>query len=139
MNARQARLSLVMGVVAALGTAAILWVWMESTGNHMRWVSRKCMITSSAAGISVQLGDDFTRNPDLLLGYSRESWSRPERRSIVCFPRWRIVEIESNYVWLPMWFILSAFLSVMLLLWLVLMKRLARPRITEGSCHGAGG
>lgn len=33
---------------------------------------------------------------------------------------------------LPMWFILCAFLSAMLLLWLVLMKRLARPRIAEG-------
>jgi hypothetical protein len=38
-----------------------------------------------------------------------------------------------------MWFLLCVLVSAILLLWLFLMKRLARPRITEGSSHGVGG
>ena len=128
MNPRQARLSLVMGVVAALGTAAILWVWWDSTGNLMFWVNSEWVISSDASKVVIRLG----HSPEFFYfgsGFQREIWNKYGPEGTDLFPD--ITMSPGNLV-LPMWFILGVFLSVLLLLWLFLMKRLARPRITEG-------
>jgi hypothetical protein len=133
MNARQARLSLVMGVVAALGTAAIVWAWWDSTEYYLLWASRNGVIQSVASQIVLLLGGDYH---DVQMGFSRGRRLHCGTHLSELFP---YIEIDSGIVQLPMWFLLCVFISVLLLLWLVLMKRLARPRITEGSSHGAGG
>lgn len=131
MNACQTRLSLVMGVVAALGTAVILWVWRDSTKHFMLWINREWLIASGSSKMEIRL-ENYSPYLDLglSLGFFRDSlvvddyFEHPD-----FFPA---VRISPGIVELPMWFLLCVFLSVMLLLWLFLMKRLARPRITEG-------
>jgi len=137
MNARQARLSLVLGVVAALGIAAILWAWWDSTENNLLWVSSEWEIASYSSRIVMRLGNSLVyRDLGYRFGFNRERFTDSPPDLAYLFPG---IEMSPGEVELPMWFLLGVFLSVMLLLWLVLMKRLARPRITEGSCHGAGG
>ncbi len=123
MNTRQARLSRVMGVVAALGTVVILWAWWDSTEHSLSWLIGTFTIWLIDSKVSVRMGDFIGRHT---------TW--PEKQSYFDF-----IKIDSRYVEFPMWFLLGVFISAMLLLWLVLMKRLARPRITEGSSHSGGG
>jgi hypothetical protein len=137
MNARQARVTVVMGVVAALGIAAILWAWWDSTEFCMLWVNSECWIFSAASEIVMGLENsslylDLGFNP----GFNRDRFTDSPPDLAYLFPG---IEMSPGTVELPMWFLLGVFLSVLLLLWLVLMKRLARPRITEGSSHGTGG
>lgn len=131
MNAKQARLSLVMGVVAALGTAAMLWAWWDSTKHFMLWVNREWLIATGSSKMEIRL-ENYSSYLDLglSLGFFRDSlivddyFEQPD-----FFPA---VRLSPGIVELPIWFLLGVFLSVTLLLWLFLMKRLARPRITEG-------
>ena len=137
MNSRQARLSLVMGVVAALGTAAILCAWWDSAEYYLLWVSSEWEIALFSSRIVMRLGN-FSVYLDLgyNLGFNRDRFRNSPPDLAYLFPG---IEMSPGTVELPMWFLLCVFLSAMLLFWLVLMKRLARPRITEGSSHGAGG
>lgn len=131
MNPRQACLSRVMGVVAALGTAAILWAWWDSTENYIRFAFREGVIISGASSVVISLSDS-----DVYPGIERSRMVHCGTHLAELFP---FIGFSPGYLSLPMWFFLCVFLSALLLLWLVLMKRLARPRITEGSSHGAGG
>ena len=71
MNPRQTRLSLVMGVVAALGTAAILWAWWDSMKHYMVWVSHECKIASTVSEIVI-LVENHGEYPDgFRLGFNR--------------------------------------------------------------------
>ena len=124
MNHRQTRLSVVMGVVAALGTAVILWAWWDSTEYYIRCAFRVGVITSIASSVVISL-TDF----DVYPGIERSRRVHCGTHLAELFP---FIEFSAGYLSLPMWFLLCVFISVMLLLWLVLMKRLARPRITEG-------
>lgn len=130
MNPRQARLSLVMGVFAALGSAAILWVWWDSTENYLLWVGREWRIAATESAIYIRLENsskltNYPYDP----GFNRGEWDVHETEITDFFPG---IDMSPGDVVLPMWFILCAYLSALLLLWLFLMKRHARPRITEG-------
>ena len=113
-----------MGVVAALGSTAILWAWWDSTQYYLLWVTRDLGIGWHTSKIVIRLGNA----PEYFYlgsGFHRAIWIR----GTDLFPG---IEMSPGTVVLPMWFILCAYLSALLLLWLFLMKRLARPQITEG-------
>ena len=132
MNAKQARLSVVMGVVAALGTAVIGWAWWASTQYVLLWANKEWWIASALSKIQIRFENTLVFQLGYDLGFNMDRFAPPTGLADL-FPG---IELSPGVVVLPIWFILGAFLSVLLLLWLFLMKRLARPRITEGEKVG---
>lgn len=93
------------------------------------WVSREWAVAAALSTFEIRMGDSSEYlDMGLGLSYNRARWSGYEPRLADLFPG---IDMSPGYLVLPIWFILCAFLSALLLLWLVLMKRLARPRIAE--------
>ena len=117
----QKRLTFVLSGLGLLGSLALGLLWWDSTENFTAYSSNKHSIEVFPSSL-ICVSEPYPG----LNRYMRSPWGR---YGLIDHPLFPLPDASSDFVSIPIYLILLTYLATLLLIWLVLMNRLARREL----------
>ena len=118
IGASQKRLTVVLSVPAILGSLVLGLLWWDSTKNFTAYSSNKHSIEVFPSSL-ICVSEPYPG----LNGYMRSPWGR---YGLIDHPLFPLPDASSSFTTIPIYLLILTYLATLLLIWLVLMNRLAR-------------